>query len=162
MTSSDPALAPDAPTTTPASASSWRWQAPAAAPADAAATRRRGAAIRGLVMAAVAALLAFALHSPRLACVVCVLAALTTIGGFLVPPLYALLERLERALTIGVTVSTTWLLLVPLFYAWFAPSRFFLFLRGRDPMQRRWEPDRKSYWTDRKPVRGPSYYSRQF
>ncbi len=158
MTTSCPARDPN----TPASAAIWNWQSPAALPIDAAAARRRGAAIRAIVMCAVAALLTFGLHAPRLASVVCGFAVITVIGGFFAPPLYALLARLEHALTRIVTVFTTYLLLVPLFYVWFVPSRFFLGLRSRDPMQRRWEPDRASYWTDRKPIPGPHYYSRQF
>lgn len=158
MTASSPAHDPN----TPASAAIWNWQAPATLPGDAAAARRRGAAIRAIVMCAVAALLTFWLRAPRLASVVCGFAVITVVGGFFAPPLYALLARLEQALTRIVTLSTTYLLLAPLFYIWFVPSRFFLRLRGRDPMQRRWEPDRTSYWTDRKPIPGPHYYSRQF
>ena len=139
----------------------WPWQAPAAGSAPAG-SRRRRALVQCAVTAAVATLLTWGLRHYWFGLAVFALSGAVVISGFLIPPAFDALERAGQWLGRGVAAGLTWLLLVPFFYLCFAPARLLLRLRGKDPMHRRYERDRASYWTDRLPPAGPASYTRQY
>ena len=139
----------------------WPWRVKAAG-VDAVAARRRRALIQGSIMAAIGLLLMFALKRPKLGGVAVTLSALVLLGGFFVPAIFHAFDRFGRLLGKGAGTITTYLLLVPFYYVCLAPIHLSLRLRGKDPMNRRFERDRPSYWTDRPPVSGPEHYTRQY
>ncbi len=60
---------------------------------------------------------------------------------------------------IGFAVSH--LLLAAIYFLVVTPVGLLLRLAGKDPLQRRFEPGRVSYWTPREPSRPPESYFRQ-
>ncbi len=73
-------------------------------------------------------------------------------------PLRTGLERLGHA----VAALLAWLLLGLVFAAVFVPGRLLLALRRRDPLRRRPEPDRASYWEPLAPAADPARFKRQY
>ena len=73
-------------------------------------------------------------------------------------PLFIALSALT--FPIGLVVSHVVLLL--LFFGILTPVALLFRLAGRDPLTRRFEPDRKSYWTDLPNVPDTKDYFRQF
>jgi hypothetical protein len=63
-------------------------------------------------------------------------------------------------LPIAWSVST--LLLVVIYYGVITPFGLAMRLVGRDPMQRKFDRDRATYWVKRSDVAGPERYFRQF
>jgi hypothetical protein len=53
-------------------------------------------------------------------------------------------------------------LLAAVFYGVFTPIGLVMRLLGRDPMQRRFDPNAESYWVPHDPPRSPEDYFRQF
>jgi len=49
-----------------------------------------------------------------------------------------------------------------MFFFVFAPIGFILRATGRDPLERRFRPEAKSYWTPKRPARGAASYLRQY
>jgi hypothetical protein len=88
--------------------------------------------------------------------------ALLLISGFLIPSLFAKIEKAGRWFGKGVGTAITWLLLVPMFYLVFVPGRLILRIRGIDPMCRKFPTDAPTYWVPRKPVVNLDEYKRQF
>ena len=71
----------------------------------------------------------------------------------------------QRALeTIGRLVATgfTWLILLLLFVGIFVPARLALALLGRDPLHRRPDPHRATYWEPLPPTAGLGHFRRQY
>ena len=56
----------------------------------------------------------------------------------------------------------TRIFLVPIYWLVFAIGHLLLRIRGKDPMQRRLDPDVASYWEDRPPVTDMETYRKQF
>ena len=140
----------------------WPWRTPPQT-GDTAAGRRRRTLIQCAVMWAIAlVLMLVGRKHVWMGAFVLGLSVVVFVGGFWVPPIYAAFDRFGRLLAKWVGAATTWLLLVPFFYLCFVPMRLFLVLSGKDPMHRRWERERASYWTDRPPVPGPQHYTRQY
>lgn len=142
----------------------WPWRDQIAGPVS---TSRRGgrkrrAVIQAVIMAAVATLMTMVWHKIRLGLAIYCLSAVVVISGFLIPPLFFALERGGQWLGRMVGLGITWLMLMPFFYLCFAPARLILKLRGKDPMQRRFERNLNSYWVDHKPPTGPQPYTRQY
>jgi hypothetical protein len=90
-------------------------------------------------------------------------------AGTAIALLYYLLPPLRRPLylgwmylvyPIGWTVSHVLLALV--FYGVITPIGLALRLFGRDPMRRKWDSSRVSYWIPKKPTEKASRYFRQF
>ena len=54
------------------------------------------------------------------------------------------------------------LLLIVVFFLVFVPTGMLLRLSGRDPLTRRFESARSTYWLPRTPMRHPRDYFRQF
>jgi MFS family permease len=61
---------------------------------------------------------------------------------------------------IGLVVGE--ILTVVMYFGVFAPIGFFLRATGRDPLERRFRPEAKSYWTPKRPARSAAAYLRQF
>jgi hypothetical protein len=66
--------------------------------------------------------------------------------ALLAPRLWAPLGSAVERLIALLLRALTWLLLLLLFIAVFIPGRLLLLLLRRDPLQRRCEPGRPSYW----------------
>ena len=113
-------------------------------------------------MAAVATLMTLVWHKIWLGLAIYSMSAVVIISGFLIPPLFRALERAGQWLGRMVGTGITWLMLVPFFYLCFAPARLVLALMGKDPMHRRFERTRSSYWVDHKPPTTPQPYTRQY
>lgn len=76
----------------------------------------------------------------------------------LVWPVYVLMMLV--ALPIGFVVSAVLLRLI--YYMLFTPIALWFRLTGRDAMERRFEPEADSYWTDHKTGRDPASYLRLY
>jgi len=90
------------------------------------------------------------------------IALVVLVSGFLVPRVFAVIERFGRWLGHVVGTALTWILLVPMFYLVFVPGRLILKLRGIDPMCRQFPTDAPTYWVSRKPVNSVEDYKRQY
>lgn len=88
--------------------------------------------------------------------------AVLLVSGFLLPALFARIERFGRWFGKIVGTAITWILMVPVFYLIFVPGRLILMLRGMDPMCRKFPTDAPTYWVPRKPVVDVDDYKRQF
>jgi polyferredoxin len=90
------------------------------------------------------------------------LAAASALFSLLAPaanrPLFILLSLV--AFPIGLVVSHV--VLGFLFFGILTPLGLFFRLIGRDRLERRFEPQRESYWVDAAPARKPEDYFRQF
>jgi hypothetical protein len=64
------------------------------------------------------------------------------------------------AFPIGFVLSH--LILGALFFGLIGPVAIFFRITGRDPMQREYDPDADSYWSDPRPARPSDDYFRQF
>jgi len=123
---------------------------------------KRRAIIQAAIMAIVATLLTMVGHKIWLGLAIYSLSAVVIISGFLIPSLFRVLERAGQWLGRMVGIGITWLMLMPFFYLCFAPTRLILKLMGKDPMHRRFERNRSSYWVDHKPPATPQPYTRQY
>ncbi len=139
----------------------WPWRDPVGKAGPRPAARRWRAALQAAVIAAVASLFRFVGHHSGFSLVLYVLATLVLLSGLFAPSLFDRFERFGRWLGRGVGMGVTWLLLAPFFYLCMAPGRLLLAVLGKDPMCRRREPGRASYWTERKAA-NPDFYTRQY
>ncbi len=73
-------------------------------------------------------------------------------------PLYIVMMAI--ALPIGLIISN--LVLIFLFYGLFTPVALFFKLTGRDPLHRKLEPEKDSYWIAREEDSPAKSYYRQF
>ena len=64
------------------------------------------------------------------------------------------------AFPIGFVLS--YVIMATLFYVVIAPVGFLLRAIGKDPMDRRFLPDAKTYWVDARPARAKADYFKQF
>ena len=90
------------------------------------------------------------------------LSAILIVTAFLIIPWFHALERAGQWLGHMVAQGLAWLLLAPFFYLCFTPGRLALKLMGKDPMTRRYDPTRHSYWVDHKPGTNPQPYTKQY
>lgn len=140
----------------------WPWRTPPAAPVAGTWAQRRRALIQCAVTAIVATLLTLGWGRYRLGLIVYGFSAVILICGFLAPKAFAFLERLGRQLAHAVALALTWALLMPFFYLCFAPAHLVMKVLGKDPLRRRFERDRSSYWEDHKLPAAPRPYTRQY
>ena len=108
--------------------------------------RRFGLAVGGIFAALAALFLWRARPTAFWTCLVP--AAPLLVLGVVRPRLLASAYRAWMALGHGLGRVTTPLLLGALYYTGFTLMRFYLTLRRRDPMQRRPDPARDTYWRD--------------
>ncbi|MBU4211868.1 MAG: hypothetical protein L6437_13405 [Kiritimatiellae bacterium] len=142
----------------------WPWRDPIAVSLTTGRSggHKRRAVIQAVIMAAVATLMTMVWHKIWLGLAIYSLSAVVIISGFLIPTLFRALERVGQWLGRMVGIGITWLMLMPFFYLCFAPARLILKLMGKDPMHRRFERNRSSYWVDHKPPSTPQPYTRQY
>ncbi|MFT3830996.1 MAG: hypothetical protein QM691_14940 [Opitutaceae bacterium] len=82
--------------------------------------------------------------------------------ALLAPRLYAPIERRLTCFGQLVAIAFTWLVLGLLFFLLFTPVRLLLALFRRDPLRRRPDPRRASYWEPLPPASGADRFRRQF
>jgi len=82
---------------------------------------------------------------------VIVLAALFLITGLVTPKLLKPVERIWMAFARVLSVIMTHVLLTLTFFLVITPVGIVLRLIGRDVLQRRFEPEKRSYWTPVEP-----------
>lgn len=140
----------------------WPWRTPPQASATGVWPRRRRVLLQCAVTAVIATLLTWWLGRYRLGLFLYCLSAVILVCGFLAPKVFDTLERLGQKLAHIVALALTWILLMPFFYLCFAPARLILKLTGKDPLHRRFERNRSSYWMDHKPPIAPQPYTRQY
>ncbi|MGQ9661770.1 MAG: hypothetical protein ACUVWX_05435 [Kiritimatiellia bacterium] len=125
------------------------------------ARRRSRAMVRGVVMVAIAAVLGLVFQAWHAAVVALVLCLFVLATGLWLPTLFEAVEKaIKKTAQVAGTILT-WLLLVPFFCLFFVPARFFLWIRGIDPLQRRFPSREPTYWQDR-PTRVSGRLERQF
>lgn len=129
-----------------------------AAPEGSGRERRRGSIQAALVAALGLGLRWFGLEAAGLAAL-CAAALLLTAALLSPRGVYALVSRAVSALGTRIGRGVTWLLLVPLFYVFFAPYGALLRRGARDRLKRRLEPDAASYW---EPIEGPTAASASY
>jgi hypothetical protein len=139
-----------------AAAAIWDWTRAAAArndPAAEARRKRRQGAVRALVTAAAGAvLLLLSLRLPALLAFAA--AGVLGVSALFAPlSLYAALERALLALGRRTGALLGWVLLVPVFYLFFAPFGRLLRRGRRDRLQRRLDPGAASYWEPHRGLR---------
>lgn len=96
-----------------------------------------------------------------MACVVSCLAVLVLFSARFVPVFFIGVERVIAVTARLVGSGVTWLLLVPFFYLCFVPGRLILLMSGKDPLNRKIEKDRQTYWTEH-PAPNPHHLSKQY
>jgi len=90
-----------------------------------------------------------------------------TIGSIMVftalfmPAVHARIKR--GLLWFGVKVGNgvTWIVLVPFFYLCFLPIRLSMKLKGKDPMERKFDPKATTYWVPRAAIQNMDQYKKQ-
>jgi len=147
-----------------AAAQVWNWRDAdgAAAETPKGPIRRRGA-IRSLIGGAAGALL-FRFVSPLMGEIVLGVSALLLLAALLSPTgAYALVERAFTALSLAVGRALNAILLPALFYGVFTPLGALLRRGKRDALQRFYEPERTTYWSDRTgPRTASAHRTRQY
>jgi hypothetical protein len=132
----------------------WDWRNRATGSTGPGAARMR---VQGLVQAAVAASFGGALFlfwSQTIGSIVLAVASIVGLSALASPlGLYAAIERLFLALGRATGRLLTWILLVPVFYAFFVPFGQLLRRGRRDRLKRQLEPDAGTYW---EPHDGPT------
>ena len=73
-------------------------------------------------------------------------------------PIQAVLERLGRL----IATAFAWIILGLVFLLVFVPGRLFLLILHRDPIQRRPEPARATYWEPLAPADDPDRFKQQY
>ena len=73
-------------------------------------------------------------------------------------PIQSVLERLGRL----IATAFAWLVLGLVFLLVFIPGRLFLLVLRRDPIRRRPEPARATYWEPLSPAGDPNRFNQQY
>ena len=119
-------------------------------------------AIFAVFFAIVGALARWQFGTTATSTVIWIAAGSTTVLYYLLPslrrPLY--LGWMYLAFPIGWVISHVILAIV--YYVVFTLTGLVLRLLGRDPLQRRFEPDAPTYWVEHRPGGKPARYFRQF
>lgn len=139
----------------------WPWRTPGGASKGRRMPRPWRAALQAAVIAGVASLFYFYGRRAGLGLFLYGLSAVVLIGGLFIPPVFNAFETAGRWLGQAVGAGLTWLLLAPFYYLCVFPGRLVLLLLGKDPLCRRWDRRRDSYWVDRKPA-PTRFYTRQY
>lgn len=114
------------------------------------------------VMGAIALVVLLVFRAPRMALVVCGLAAFVLASGLWAPAVFLGIDRGMQAFGRFVGHALSWILLTPFFYLFCVPARVLLRLRGIDPMTRGFPGQAGTYWTAHKVRRGPNDYRKQY
>ena len=91
------------------------------------------------------------------------------LGGGAISALYFLIPPIRRPLYIGwmcaafpIGFAVSHVVFAAMFYLIITPIGVVMRLLGRDPMERAFDPEAKSYWVEHDPHRDPAQYFRQF
>jgi phosphatidylserine synthase len=138
----------------------WPWQAPAAAKARGL-PRPWRAALQAALVAVIATLFLLLGHKTGVAICLYGVSAVLLLSGLFVPAVFKRFEQFAAWAGLGAGLALTWLLLTLFFFLCVFPGRLLLLALGKDPMRRRWERQKESYWTELKPA-PPGGYTRQY
>ena len=124
--------------------------------------RRKHAVIEASIMVAVALILRLKFDKILISTIILSMACLVLVGGLFIPVLYAGFKRVGEILAQVLGTSVTWLLLLPFFYIFFTLARIGCAISGKDPMCRRLEREKASYWFEHAGVAEPAQYRKQY
>jgi len=119
------------------------------------------AIIQFILMLAVALLLLFYFKKDMPGKILLGLAMFVLVCGLFVPSVFKAMERVVLVLAKWMAMGVTWVLLVPFFYLFFVPARIIMTLRGKDPLNLKFNSKAATYWIPRKPVTIPDQYLKQ-
>lgn len=139
----------------------WPWRTPAAESGINHQLRRWRAVIQSVVIGAVATLMVMVFNHVRFGLFLYILSIVVLISGLFIPSVFKMFERFGQALAHWVGIGLTWLLLTIFFGLCVIPGRLILLVTGKDPMRRRREVCRESYWIARK-LADTASYTRQY
>ena len=139
----------------------WPW-AQGAPPSVTPVPTWRRAALQAMVSFSAALILRYAFGRDVMAWVVAGIGGLLLLSGLLAPRFYVMLEGGLKRFGLLVGQGLTWLVLVPFYFLVFVPARFFLMLRGRDPMERRFDEQASTYWVPPVSHRDPTAFHKQY
>jgi hypothetical protein len=90
------------------------------------------------------------------------LAVVVAVTYYALPPLRRPLLLAWRAALRPVQGTVSYLVLAIVYFLVFTPVGLILRVMGRDPLERRFEPEVRSYFVRRRTARDPARYFRQF
>ena len=93
--------------------------------------------------------------------VVVSISSVVFICSVFIPAIYAKIHALFQKLALIIGTTLTYVLLVPFFYIAFPMGRISQLIKGKDPLCRKFEADKPSYWEDRPKVEDLEHYRRQ-
>ena len=118
--------------------------------------------VEAAIPAAIGLGIMFGLKHRTVGIVVLCIAAFILLSGLFAPRAHAAFKNLFQMFAKGVGVALTWLLLVPFFYIFFTFGRLSQFLRHKDPMNRAFPTDARTYWIPHAGQPTPESYKRQY
>ncbi len=127
-----------------------------------AAHRRPRVLVQILIMTLAGTIVYFLFGHRIIAGIVWFLACLLLFGFLFSPTIVNGFERFGAWLGQFVGTVLTYILLVPMFYIVFTFGRLVILVLGRDPLQRKWQPEAGSYWEDRKAPFDATHFKRQY
>jgi Saxitoxin biosynthesis operon protein SxtJ len=104
----------------------------------------------------------FARHHPAISLALAVAGLLGAGAGFLKPGSIRWLYLSATVLAFPIGWAVSQLVLALMFYLVLTPIALVLRWRGRDPLRRRLEPDRRTYWQKKSPTTDSRRYLRQY
>jgi|GEM_PF-501847 len=119
------------------------------------------AVLQFLLMLAVALLLLFCFKKPMAGKILLGLSVFVLVCGLFITPVFRAMERFALAFGRWLAVGLTWALLTPFFYLFFIPARIIMTIRGKDPLNLKFNSKAETYWIPRKPVKIPDQYLKQ-
>jgi hypothetical protein len=125
-------------------------------------TYRQRALIQTAIAGIVAGLIYWKWRHPVPAVVILGIAGTLLVMALVWPSRYAAVDRGMMRFAVWVGIALTCVVLVPFFYLCFGTAGVWLRLRHRDPLHRRYDPSRVSYWEKRPPVEGKAHFERQY
>ena len=84
------------------------------------------------------------------------------VTGLLIPRWMRLFYIVLSVVTFPIGWVVSHLILTVIYYLVFTPIALAMRVIGRDPLNRQWEPDRKSYWQPRSEITDIRRYYRQY
>jgi len=120
-------------------------------------------ALLAAVLAATAGLLMLWLFRSRIPGAIALAAAVvTTASGIAAPRAFLVIEKFNATVARVVGVALTWILLTGLYWIYFVPGRGILAALGKDPVNRKFRDNRRTYWEQGERPRGRGSYRRQY
>jgi len=126
------------------------------------AKRRKRALIESCVAYTIALVLAFIFEKREMAIIVVAVASIGLVGGLFIPPLYTGFKWVFMLIANILVAGVKWLFLSPFFYICFTCGRISSLLKGKDPLQRKFDPEQSSYWSKRREIKDAKSYRRQY